>query len=235
MLARFIPKQWNVDLIWWMLHNSLHRRTMSNDCRFATRKIACSKSQIVRYVFTIIDYECLNMYVKIQVYPQPKPCRFEYIFADLRFAKRTLTTRICRKQPIHDFPPSTNVRLKLMERLTNVQHIYFVWKNMFASMVICFVRPFIDGSYKSALNHFVPTKQVPITGGDVAPNCTHHYIPSLVSYVMNIWTIDSDYGFHPAWSELGLKILQYMVVDSTVQLDKDIVWQSSKGISFWAY
>ena len=44
-----------------MLGNSLHRRTMSKDCRFAAGIMACNKSQMVRFVLTIIDYDGLNM------------------------------------------------------------------------------------------------------------------------------------------------------------------------------
>ena len=93
MVVRFIPRQWIVDLIWWMLRNPLHRRAMSKDCRFATGIMACSKSQIVRCVFTVIDYDGLNMYLTISVIPQPIHCRLEDIFADLRFARRTPNAR----------------------------------------------------------------------------------------------------------------------------------------------
>ena len=44
---------------------------------------------MVRFVLTIIDYDGLNMYLTIQVIPQPIHCRLEDIFADLWFAKRT--------------------------------------------------------------------------------------------------------------------------------------------------
>ena len=93
MFVRLIPSQWIVDLIWWMLRNSLHRRAMSKDCRFATGIIACSKSQMVRFVLIIIDYDGLNMYLTIWVIPQPIPCRLEDIFTDLRFAERTPNAR----------------------------------------------------------------------------------------------------------------------------------------------
>ena len=65
MFVRFIPRQWIVDLIWWMLRNSLHRRAMSKDCRFATGIIACSTSQMVRFVLIIIDYDGINMHLTI--------------------------------------------------------------------------------------------------------------------------------------------------------------------------
>ena len=65
MFVRVIPRQLIVDLIWWMLRNSLHRRAMSKDCRFATGMMACSKSQMVRFVLTIIDYDGLNIYLAI--------------------------------------------------------------------------------------------------------------------------------------------------------------------------
>ena len=91
MFVRYIPRQWIVDLIWWMLRNSLHRRAMSKDCRFGI--MACSKSQMVRFVSTIIDYDGLNVYLTIKVIPQPIPCRLEDIFADLRFAKRMPNAR----------------------------------------------------------------------------------------------------------------------------------------------
>ena len=65
MFVRFIPRQWIVDVTWWMLPNSLHRRAMSNDCRFVKGMIACSKSQMVRFVITFIDYDGLNMYLTI--------------------------------------------------------------------------------------------------------------------------------------------------------------------------
>ena len=76
-----------------MLRNSLHRRAMSKDCRFATGIIACSQSQMVRFVLIIIDYDGLNMYLTISVIPQLIPCRLEDVFTDLRFAKRTPNAR----------------------------------------------------------------------------------------------------------------------------------------------
>ena len=89
MFVRFMPRQWIVDLIWWMLRNSLHRRATSKDCGFATGMMACSKSQMVRFLLTISDYDGINMYLIIQIIPQLIHCRLEDIFADLRFAKRT--------------------------------------------------------------------------------------------------------------------------------------------------
>ena len=65
MFVRFIPRQWVVDLIWWILRNSLHRRAMSKDYRSATGIIASSKSQMVRFVLTSIDCDGLNMYLTI--------------------------------------------------------------------------------------------------------------------------------------------------------------------------
>ena len=38
---------------------------MSEDRRFATGITACSKSQMVRFVLIIIDYDGLNMYLTI--------------------------------------------------------------------------------------------------------------------------------------------------------------------------
>ena len=55
--------------------------------------MACSKSQTVTFVLTIINYDGLNMYLTILVIPQPISCRLEDIFADLRFAKRTPNAR----------------------------------------------------------------------------------------------------------------------------------------------
>ena len=93
MFVRFIPRQWIFDLIWWVLRNSLHRRAISKDCWFATGIMACSKSQMVRFVLAIIDYDGLNIYLTIKVILQSIPCRLEDISTDLRFAKRTPNAR----------------------------------------------------------------------------------------------------------------------------------------------
>ena len=135
MFVRFIRRQWIVDLIWRMLCNSLHRRAMSKDCRFVTGIIACRKSQMVRFVIIIIDYDGLNMYLTIQVIPQPTPCRLEDIFTDLRFAKRTPNARFVDllKTANSRFPSSMNVHLKSTKRPINVLNIYSVWKKL-----VCF-------------------------------------------------------------------------------------------------
>ena len=89
MFVRFISRQSILDIFVWILHNFLHRYGMSNDWRFATRIIAFNEPHTVRLVLDVIDYDEPNMYLTIQIIPQPNHRLLDDSFAPLRFAKWT--------------------------------------------------------------------------------------------------------------------------------------------------
>ena len=71
---------------------------------------------------------------------------------------------ICWKQPIHDFPSSTNAQLKSTKRPINVLHIYS-GQGLFASVMICSVRVFIYGKESKGSRKVNVSKHIYVATG----------------------------------------------------------------------